>query len=306
MDSNGWADGGKDYLDSGPVHAVGAAGRSLTIDALAAAYRLTGKWPRYASRPRVQFLYGHHVFDDEAKPFERMMASLSRDYSFISYSAGVRLLRDGNVDRPWATLSFDDGLSNMLTAGRILHRLGISACFFVCPAMIGETDRDKVAHWCRTSLLRPPSPVLGWADLETLLRQGHEVGSHTRTHANLGAVAPARAEDEIGQSRQTLMGRLGADTVRHFAWPYGLFSDMTPAAAATVYGAGFESCASALRGAHAAESAGNARPCLRRDHFVASWPIRRLKTLLLRNVPRMGQHVGAWPPGWADVVKSDL
>jgi peptidoglycan/xylan/chitin deacetylase (PgdA/CDA1 family) len=49
---------------------------------------------------------------------------------------------------------------------------------------------------------------------------GHEIGSHTASHANLGAVGIDQARDELIRSRRVLMEQLG-QPVRWFAYPYG-------------------------------------------------------------------------------------
>ena len=46
-------------------------------------------------------------------------------------------------------------------------------------------------------------------DLKTLIRKGHEIGSHTKTHANLGLVKNvARLKKEIIESSKTLSSLL--------------------------------------------------------------------------------------------------
>ena len=37
-------------------------------------------------KPRIQFLYIHHVFDDEVQNFDKLLQLLSKYHSFISYS----------------------------------------------------------------------------------------------------------------------------------------------------------------------------------------------------------------------------
>ncbi|MFN7446492.1 MAG: polysaccharide deacetylase family protein, partial [Curvibacter sp.] len=52
---------------------------------------------------------------------------------------------------------------------------------------------------------------------------GMDIGSHTRTHARLTDLDDASAREEIAGSRQD-MERLLQYPVRHFCYPYGLFS----------------------------------------------------------------------------------
>jgi peptidoglycan/xylan/chitin deacetylase (PgdA/CDA1 family) len=50
-----------------------------------------------------------------------------------------------------------------------------------------------------------------------------DVGSHTRTHANLPELSPATAQDEIFTSKRELEQALGCE-VRHFCYPYGKYT----------------------------------------------------------------------------------
>ena len=64
-------------------------------------------------------------------------------------------------------------------------------------------------------------------DLKTLIRKGHEIGSHTKTHANLGLVKNvAKLKKEIIESSKTLSSLLKKD-VRHFAFSYGNYESMS-------------------------------------------------------------------------------
>src|SRR5258707_138872 len=79
-----------------------------------------------------------------------------------------------------------------------------------------------------------------------LATDAHEIGSHTLAHLHLRDVGWARAEEEIAGSRELLARYVGC--VRHFAWPFGTFADITPDLVKLAFDCGFESCASAVRG----------------------------------------------------------
>ena len=64
----------------------------------------------YLKKPRIQFLYIHHVFKDELKNFDILLKSLSAHHEFISYSEGVDKLLKGEIDKPYIIISSDDGL----------------------------------------------------------------------------------------------------------------------------------------------------------------------------------------------------
>ena len=227
---------------------------------------------RWDNVPRVQFLVMHHVFEDEQDNFDAMVASLAEHFEFVTYSEAVRRVYEGTASRPTLTFSFDDGFKNCLIAADILERYGATACFFVCPRLVGESDFDELARICSRRWEMPPTELMDWNDLERLVSHGHELGGHTMGHPYMHRLRMNDAELEIGSCRAVLLQRFG--TAEHFAWPYGGFHHMRPEIASAVFAGGFKSCASGQRGAHAIVPAQNMSSpiCLRRDSLVAAWP----------------------------------
>ena len=262
-----------------------AALRHVALTALGAADTVTGRIGPALAAPRVQFLYLHHVFDDEVDGFRALLGVLARQHRFVSHSEAVELTLSGDIDEPCVAVSFDDGLKNCLRAAEILQEFGASGCFFVCPSIVGETDADVVDRFCAEKLDTPPTEFMNWDDLGALLAAGHEIGSHTMTHSNLAELSSDELDDELGRSFETLTARLGA--VRHFAWPYGRFAHFTAEAAERVFRTGYASCASAERGCHV--SGPPLRPdeaCIRRDHAAAGWPLNHTTWFMARSSRR--------------------
>lgn len=115
-------------------------------------------------------------------------------------------------------ITFDDGYQNNLhNALPVLQKHGFTATCYAVSSMIGGTnswDQGLVAE----------KPLMNEADWRTWLGNGMDVGSHTRTHADLNASSPEQARDQIAGSKQELEDRLGCE-VRHFCYPYGRFRD---------------------------------------------------------------------------------
>ena len=82
---------------------------------------------------------------------------------------------------------------------------------------------------------------------------------------------PEALLDELASSREELSKRLGA--VRHVSAPYGDRARFSEAVADAARTAGYESCASAIRGVN--RSALDLYS-LHRHHLSASWPLREL------------------------------
>jgi len=301
LDKRGLATSSKDYRPSRVRHRVREAARSAALWGLGLLSLARPDHRAALRRPRVHFLYSHHVFDDEAANYNRMIGWLESLLNFVSYTEGCRRLREGAVDGAYGTVSFDDGLRNNLQAARILSQHGVSACFFVCPGFVGSTDGPALERFGR-ALSAPPCELLSWDDLAELRSMGHEVGGHTMTHVDLSTVGPERAADEIGRCREELVRRLGPEAGQHFAWPYGAYRHMTPEAARVVFDSGFRTCASAMRGAHDAALEGRARVCLRREHLMATWPRPHVRYFLASSAMHMDGHSADWPAGWEATI----
>ncbi len=121
-----------------------------------------------------------------------------------------------------AVLTFDDGYANFYEeAFGVLRAHGFGATVFLVTGHVGGQN-----DWA------PPPPLLGtrrllsWEQVKTLAAAGVEIGTHTRTHADLRRLSAAQTEDEIVTSRLDIENRLGKPVVS-FAYPFG---NVSPAA----------------------------------------------------------------------------
>ncbi|MFM7852402.1 MAG: hypothetical protein ACKO96_10920, partial [Flammeovirgaceae bacterium] len=123
-------------------------------------------------KPRVQFLLFHHVFKDEEANFRELLTLLQKHFQFISYSDAIQKILNREIDKPYLVLSSDDGFKSNLAAATILQEFGFSACFFVNPSIVGETDKKKISEYCDAVLNFPPVEFLTWNDIDTMLKMG--------------------------------------------------------------------------------------------------------------------------------------
>src|SRR5438046_2233041 len=66
-----------------------------------------------------------------------------------------------------------------------------------------------------------PLAHLDWRTVEQWRARGFDFASHTASHARLTWLGDARAADELGRARETLVRRLGASAGRAGAYPFG-------------------------------------------------------------------------------------
>lgn len=156
--------------------------------------------------------------DPEVIPAERrpyvLEATRFREHLAILTGAGRRVatLRDWqkggatHPSSPWIVLTFDDGdASNYDQAFPILEASGFGATFFVTVGRIGEAG------------------FLSWEQIRRLHESGMEIGSHTMTHRAPVLLSDADLLYEVGESKQRLEDRLGAE-VTSISSPTGFFN----------------------------------------------------------------------------------
>lgn len=276
--------------------------RRAALDVLGRLAPALGRGAAALARPRLQVLNLHHVFVDEEEGFRALLGWLvETGHEFVRYGDGLDALLAGRLTRPSIAFTFDDGLASCVRAARILEEFDVRACFFVVTSMVGERDPERIARFAAERIHMPPVDVLGWGDVAALQEAGHEIGSHTHEHPVGSETTPGRLREDLQRSAALLRERCGG--VRHFSWPYGRFRHFSAEAVAAVFDAGFETCASAERGAHVAPAPRDPRQlCVRRDHTIAAWPLAHHRWFLGQAARRARPEGNLWPPAWRGVL----
>ncbi len=132
-------------------------------------------------------------------------------------------------------VTFDDAFRSTAPTLEVLERHGIRATVFACP---GFADRRGAPLEVPELAHEPPHELetMRWDELRALVEHGHEVGSHTVTHAHLTRLADDELDRELADSKQQLEEEL-ARPCRWLAYPYGDHDARVRAAAAR---AGYE------------------------------------------------------------------
>jgi peptidoglycan/xylan/chitin deacetylase (PgdA/CDA1 family) len=148
---------------------------------------------------------------------------LSAGFRFITVAELARQAHGGVPPAGLAAVTFDDGMRNVLTTAMpILHELGIPATVYVPTLWIGG----------RSPWIGPggDGAIVTAADLQELGSEGWELGSHTRTHADLSRLDYEGCRREIDGSCEVLEQIVGSP-VKTLAYPFGRYGRAAVAAA---------------------------------------------------------------------------
>lgn len=111
-------------------------------------------------------------------------------------------------------LTFDDATLDFYeTAWPILQRNGFEALVFVPTDFVGQS-----AAW--DSVYGPPAPLMSWAQIEELSRQGVRFGSHLASHRRATELGTEELLEEALRSKTMLEDRSGVP-ILDVAPPYG-------------------------------------------------------------------------------------
>lgn len=214
-----------------------ALGVSLTLtDRLLFSAQKARLGPRF-----IRIINSHDTPHASIVNYRRQLLWYARHFTGVRDADLRGLLERGEWDKPKPGLliSFDDGLrTNYDVAAPLLEEFGFVGWYFVPLEFIDTPPEAQRAYAAAHSILpsppgaapheaaqngRPADPriAMSWEELRDLLRRGHVVGCHTRTHHRLTASTPAaQLDDEIIAARAELEQKLGA-AVDHFCWVGG-------------------------------------------------------------------------------------
>jgi peptidoglycan/xylan/chitin deacetylase (PgdA/CDA1 family) len=205
----------------------------------------------WAGMAPIAVLMYHRVADDRAtewttsnRMFARQIDWLARHFEIIALGEAQRRMQFGVNRRMAVCITFDDGYAdNCLTALPLLVRRRIPCTYFVTTENV--LNQTPFAHDLKLGASPRPNTT---GQIRALAEAGIEIGGHTRTHADLGALGRRdRLWDEIVLAADELSAIAGRP-IRHFAFPFGQHKNLSPLAFALAEEAGFDGVCSAYGG----------------------------------------------------------
>lgn len=228
----------------------------LTRTTLCSLYRSSGmmylheriqRWCGYQFLPILLF---HRVTDAipedgltvSTARFRAICKMLAERFQVVTLAQVFALVRE-QKPLPFRTvaITFDDCYLDNLAAARVLAEHGLPATFFIPSDFIGS---DRSFFWDRNL---PRLPNLTWNDVREMIRLGHEIGSHTASHADLGVISEEQCRYELIHSRSVIADQTG-QAVRWFAHPFGGRENLRPEYIPLIREAGYQGAVSAIGG----------------------------------------------------------
>jgi peptidoglycan/xylan/chitin deacetylase (PgdA/CDA1 family) len=229
---------------------------SLAKNAAFALYKYSGAMHAqerlaYWSGKRFMSVVLFHRVTDEIPPdgltvttaWFRGFCALMRERFHVVSVAEMHSMLHAGIRPPLRTvaITFDDCYRDNLVAARVLAEHGLPATFFIPTKYVGT---DHVFDW---DLGLKKMPNLNWDDVKEMQALGHDIGSHTVSHPDLGVIGPVEARVELADSKKTLEDKLGRPA-RFFAYPYGGRNNLRPEYFPIVRELGYEACFSGFGG----------------------------------------------------------
>jgi peptidoglycan/xylan/chitin deacetylase (PgdA/CDA1 family) len=192
---------------------------------------------------RVSDKYPDDPITYSPREFEDFVRFFSRFFDVVPLSGLLAMLAGGDDLGAKLAITFDDGyLGNATIAAPILKRHAARACFFVTPGFIGT---DRVPDWDKR--MNITTQWMSWDQIRGLRDAGHEIGSHTSNHVDLGLTNGQIARDEIATGRQRVEAELSEPALL-FSYPFGGRNNITEANRNLTKELGLRCCVSAYGG----------------------------------------------------------
>ena len=190
----------------------------------------------------VAILFYHRIADSypndwtmSTRDFAMQLDWLQTHFDIVTLEEAQRRIVSHYNDRPTVAITFDDGYAdNVKTAIPELVRRNLPATYFVATNFM--RTGDAFPHDAARGVPLQPNAI---EDLRQFVAAGIELGAHSKSHADLGAINDIHMlRDEIIGSAQQLEQWCRVP-IRYFSFPYGLPVNTSQLAVDIIREAGF-------------------------------------------------------------------
>lgn len=176
--------------------------------------------------PRCTSSSGLDSWNVEPGRLDQQLGWIAQNAVCVPLDGAIGLCRHSGSEKPTVCLTFDDGFANFYShVLPLLKKYALPATLFVPTGFIGSRRPFPFDQWGVENSDRTPESSwipISWTQLEKCLESGLvTVGSHSHLHKNGLNLDEKAFADEVGNSMQILSNRLGVESTRAYAYPYG-------------------------------------------------------------------------------------
>jgi glycosyltransferase involved in cell wall biosynthesis/peptidoglycan/xylan/chitin deacetylase (PgdA/CDA1 family) len=247
-----------------------------------AVIRLGNSMRRQSHPHSHRILVYHLVLKEDRQSFDEQMKFLKDWFLICSIPEMMKHIgaREGSSAFR-AAITFDDGFRVLMDdCLEILEKHNLRASFFIPTGFVELAgQREMAARFSlKTHHYNFPLEPMGPEDLQTLVKLGHEIGSHGVSHISLGSMSKQRVARELEQSAQRI-GQWTNMRPTGFAYPYGHTVSFLGHPTQWVRQAGYHYGLTQQRGPIHTSSDLFLLP---REHAEGNWSVRDLRFFLMK------------------------
>tara|TARA_X000000368_G_scaffold417141_1_gene412721 strand:+ start:120 stop:935 length:816 start_codon:yes stop_codon:yes gene_type:complete len=172
----------------------------------------------------------HNIMPDDFEWFENTINFIQQKFEIM---APKDIFSKKKKSQKRVLITFDDGFkSNKKLEELILKPKKIKAIFFITTDFI-SLDESKAYDFVANNFYPKSTNAffldetkknhflpMNWLDLTNLIKNGHTIGCHTKTHPILSNLTIEKQKKEILESKILLEKKLNIN-IEHFAFPFG-------------------------------------------------------------------------------------
>lgn len=182
----------------------------------------------------IRVIIMHDIPRASLENFKKKIRFLSKNWNFITPEEFAdHLTKSKRLEGRNILLTFDDGYySNRVVAEEVLNPLGIKAIFFIITDFLKRKDSKEQIKFIKNNLFPDwrhhkfsgnfsDTKPMGEKDLKYLINEGHTIGCHTFSHADLSSITDEdKLKKEIIESADQLE-KIISKKIDHFSFSYG-------------------------------------------------------------------------------------
>ncbi|WP_440672922.1 polysaccharide deacetylase family protein [Candidatus Pelagibacter sp. HIMB1715] len=185
----------------------------------------------YPKKKNKIFIF-HEIEKKNYKKFYKVIKYIQSKYEIINPEK--KFNTDGKVSQ--AIITFDDGfLSQYECTKKYLDKENIKAIFFVIYDFMNINSKKKHREFLLKNLKIKPQYInnkefknMNFRNFQSLIKNGHTIGSHTLSHPNLKKICKEKCKIEILKSKVSISKKLGVKKINNFAITFGGINYFNP------------------------------------------------------------------------------